>query len=270
MDYLEIRELYHHGIKGQKWGVRRFQNEDGSLTPEGKIRYGNMVRKVARGVSSEVNPISKQSIDISVVKKRGNLTSAEATECSLLANKLFDKASSHDSVVTSDLLSTGVDLYGLNNRLKSPTSTAAKIGSISKEEKIPFKKALDRINDSLRYTVLSDDDNFVNDYKKVKSKMENKGYKEDVCKNYFQSYKDGKVKHKSVTSVFTTPDGFAFEIQFHTPSSQAVKELKTPLYEEIRNANTSQLRKDFIIKEMTNLAETIDYPKDVFSIKSHS
>jgi len=33
-------ELYHHGIKGQKWGVRRFQNEDGTLTPEGKKRYG--------------------------------------------------------------------------------------------------------------------------------------------------------------------------------------------------------------------------------------
>ena len=32
-------ELYHHGIKGQKWGIRRFQNEDGSLTAEGKRRY---------------------------------------------------------------------------------------------------------------------------------------------------------------------------------------------------------------------------------------
>lgn len=32
-------ELYHHGIKGQKWGVRRYQNEDGSLTEAGKKRY---------------------------------------------------------------------------------------------------------------------------------------------------------------------------------------------------------------------------------------
>ena len=32
-------ELTHHGIKGQKWGVRRFQNKDGSLTPAGKKRY---------------------------------------------------------------------------------------------------------------------------------------------------------------------------------------------------------------------------------------
>lgn len=31
--------LAHHGIKGQKWGQRRFQNEDGSLTPAGERRY---------------------------------------------------------------------------------------------------------------------------------------------------------------------------------------------------------------------------------------
>lgn len=32
-------ELYHHGVKGMKWGVRRYQNTDGSLTPAGKKRY---------------------------------------------------------------------------------------------------------------------------------------------------------------------------------------------------------------------------------------
>lgn len=33
-------ELYHHGIKNQKWGVRRYQNPDGSLTALGRIHYG--------------------------------------------------------------------------------------------------------------------------------------------------------------------------------------------------------------------------------------
>lgn len=33
--------ICHHGIKGQKWGIRRFQNKDGSLTSEGKARYSS-------------------------------------------------------------------------------------------------------------------------------------------------------------------------------------------------------------------------------------
>ena len=35
------RELYHHGIKGQKWGIRRYQNPDGTLTAAGRKRYYN-------------------------------------------------------------------------------------------------------------------------------------------------------------------------------------------------------------------------------------
>lgn len=34
-------QLYHHGIKGQKWGVRRYQNKDGTRTPAGKKRYAD-------------------------------------------------------------------------------------------------------------------------------------------------------------------------------------------------------------------------------------
>lgn len=41
MQYSYRDELYHHGIKGQKWGVRRYQNEDGSLTAVGKKRYAD-------------------------------------------------------------------------------------------------------------------------------------------------------------------------------------------------------------------------------------
>ena len=38
---LYSNELYHHGIKGQRWGVRRYRNQDGSLTYAGKKRYGS-------------------------------------------------------------------------------------------------------------------------------------------------------------------------------------------------------------------------------------
>lgn len=36
-----IDELVHYGVKGQKWGRRRYQNKDGSLTPAGRERYGS-------------------------------------------------------------------------------------------------------------------------------------------------------------------------------------------------------------------------------------
>ena len=52
-------ELYHHGIKGQRWGIRRYQNEDGTLTTAGKLRYGaQKVGEVfARGAKSVGNSI---------------------------------------------------------------------------------------------------------------------------------------------------------------------------------------------------------------------
>ena len=36
---MDNKELYHWGVKGMKWGVRRYQNADGSLTAAGKKRY---------------------------------------------------------------------------------------------------------------------------------------------------------------------------------------------------------------------------------------
>lgn len=36
--------LEHHGIKGQKWGVRRYQNEDGSLTKKGEKHYAKKIK----------------------------------------------------------------------------------------------------------------------------------------------------------------------------------------------------------------------------------
>ena len=58
-------ELYHHGIKGQKWGVRRFQNADGSLTAEGKQRYSYDDFKSAKANIDKANEIVKSGKSVS-------------------------------------------------------------------------------------------------------------------------------------------------------------------------------------------------------------
>lgn len=65
-------ELYHYGIKGQKWGVRRFQNEDRTWTAAGKIRYGaqkaaeavgRATSRVAKAAGRGVKAVAKHKID---------------------------------------------------------------------------------------------------------------------------------------------------------------------------------------------------------------
>ena len=50
--------IKHHGVKGQKWGVRRFQNKDGTLTPAGKKKYGskdNFDKQYPEDVKKSIN-----------------------------------------------------------------------------------------------------------------------------------------------------------------------------------------------------------------------
>lgn len=68
----QYNELYHHGIKGQKWGVRRYQNPDGTRTEAG-LKRARMPQKTKEQKESE----AKKRKD---VKNRGTLTGAELKE----------------------------------------------------------------------------------------------------------------------------------------------------------------------------------------------
>lgn len=49
-------ELYHFGIKGMKWGIRRYQNKDGSLTAAGKKRYSDS------SIDNEIKNLTDQEL----------------------------------------------------------------------------------------------------------------------------------------------------------------------------------------------------------------
>lgn len=74
MDY----ELCHSGIKGMKWGIRRYQNKDGSLTPAGIKRYNREVQKLkAREASIKAKEKAKKYQD-KLDKKKSELDDREA------------------------------------------------------------------------------------------------------------------------------------------------------------------------------------------------
>lgn len=84
--------LAHNGIKGQKWGVRRFQNEDGTWTNAGKARYGDDIKS---SVSSTVSSAKKGLSGAlnSITSKVSDVADAIAFEAKWAATSLSDDIS---------------------------------------------------------------------------------------------------------------------------------------------------------------------------------
>lgn len=119
---LDTEELVHWGIKGQKWGVRRYQNTDGSLKPAGRKRYGDapdFVKKIkakkvqkqrvknlekARKAKNE----KKKAEEEALKKKEELLKSVDAKE--LYKNK---------HLLTNQELNDRLNRIDLENRLSS-------------------------------------------------------------------------------------------------------------------------------------------------------
>ena len=76
--------IAHYGILGMKWGIRRFQNEDGSLTPAGKKRYGNSI--ISKANSKNLEKWGK-SADTNVLYITGQSGSGKSTAALSLADK---------------------------------------------------------------------------------------------------------------------------------------------------------------------------------------
>lgn len=113
-------ELYHHGVKGQKWGVRRYQNKDGSLTLAGKKRALKMQDQYTRF-----------SNDKKYRDKDGNMTYAGRKK----ALKMKEKY--------SEL--TGKQLKKYPSKNNPSTSPAPKQKSISEMSNQEIQDKIDRI-----------------------------------------------------------------------------------------------------------------------------
>lgn len=83
----QYNSLQHHGIKGQKWGIRRYQNPDGTLTEEGKLRYLNPDGTLTNQARKELKPDQQLRIRQEFYKKQSDEGTGEYAD-----NVIYDEA----------------------------------------------------------------------------------------------------------------------------------------------------------------------------------
>lgn len=163
MELYNTNELYHWGIKGQKWGVRRYQNKDGTYTKAGKKRYSKSYAEEAREMSDQE---LRSKIDrMNLEKRYVNLTTNRNTRASRAldtASKVTNIGSNagkmaNDSYKLKDQNNPRADITskGLDVTRKS-VNAAKKINDMveTKKATAKAKKKLETMSDKdLRETV---------------------------------------------------------------------------------------------------------------------
>lgn len=140
--------LIHHGVKGMKWGVRRYQNEDGTYTKAGRKRYAldldvndtsrRNVAKIRTGEAKRRLDVakSKQNNDYRVAELQSRVRSAKRNERKVAAIDRGAKLAAKGKTITGSKYSTAMfsvgSYYGykalnkhLNTRLKDLSAQGA-------------------------------------------------------------------------------------------------------------------------------------------------
>ena len=124
MDYIIYNgELYHWGIKGMKWGVRRYQNKDGSLTPAGKKRYSD-------------DP-SIQALKSDTLAAKKNMKSAEKTYNQAM-NKVSYVPTKKNTIAAEKALKSYTEAKDVYKNTKLKYTTDKEVARI-KDKGIEFK-----------------------------------------------------------------------------------------------------------------------------------
>lgn len=140
-------ELYHHGIRGMKWGIRRYQNKDGSLTPRGKKRYEAELKKVREQEKVLKNrQATKAKIEKLEARKKAAadeqdaLDAAEGKKRKLFGRKQKPEEPSKKSI--KDM--SDVELFEAINRARME-DTYRQLRPEVVEKSKPFKKLVDDV-----------------------------------------------------------------------------------------------------------------------------
>jgi archaellin len=184
------------------------------------------------------------------------------------ANNLMINAKKDEPEITGSLMEVagdhGGEIVGLEFRFKSEESLKRKMTQKFKEntEAGPADVAAS-INDSLRYTVLFDEDNYVNGSLAVMKSLKVKGYEFTAVKNY---WKMGEGDYKGVNTTFKTKSGTKVELQFHTKKSLDTKQnVNHRVYEKFRVETSPKLRAQYM-QEMQNNWMDVNMPEHVGAI----
>ncbi|MDS8144940.1 minor capsid protein [Streptococcus pneumoniae] len=198
-------------------------------------------------------------------KQKGYNQGTRETKARFYSEQLLSKISKAEPKITSDMQRIAGEnkLAGLEFRKKTAESLARKITTDSQAENISLSKATSKINDALRYTTIFDSDTFTEEYLKMKQKLIAEGYKIVKVKNTWLV--DGP--YKGVNTV-VEKDGINFEMQYHTQESFDLKNGSLhELYEKYRDTNTSDLERMKLFKEMLDLSNGLEIPKNIERVK---
>lgn len=134
-------ELYHHGIKGMRWGIRRYQNTDGTLTEVGRRRLSGGGKK-DKGVQFDEN--GRLNGDRSNLRK---------------AHRKIREAAAEDNRNLSSALNSGSNIAGITSRMaaRSDAKKLAKAASkidVSEMSDAELRNRINRMNMERQYKQL--------------------------------------------------------------------------------------------------------------------